>query len=78
VSSNNFLPGFERLALLPKLEILDLGFNSFGYSIIPSLTGLVSLNTLSLVGNNLGRFNTTTGNLISLPFIFMIIISNLL
>ncbi|KAE7997294.1 hypothetical protein FH972_001940 [Carpinus fangiana] len=52
--------GFERLAVLPKLEILDLGYNSFGNSIIPSLSGLTSLNTLSLVGNNLGRFNTTT------------------
>ncbi|XP_059428528.1 receptor like protein 21-like [Corylus avellana] len=60
---NGFLPlqGFERLALLPKLEILDLCFNSFNYSIIPSLSGLASLKTLSLAGNDLGWFNTTTG-----------------
>ncbi|XP_059458406.1 receptor-like protein 15 [Corylus avellana] len=55
------LQGFERLALLPKLEILNLGSNSFDWSIIPSLSGLASLNTLSLGGNHLGRCNTTTG-----------------
>ncbi|XP_059458405.1 receptor-like protein 13 [Corylus avellana] len=55
------LQGFERLVLLPKLEILNLGDNSFDCSIIPSLSGLASLNTLSLRRNHLGWFNTTTG-----------------
>jgi hypothetical protein len=68
VSSNHFLPGFERLALLPKLEILDLGYNSFACSIIPSLSRLASLKTLSLAINGLGWFNTTTGNLLWLAF----------
>ena len=68
MSSNHLLPGFERLALLPKLEILDLGYNYFGYSIIPSLSGLVSLKTLSLAGNDLERSNTTIGNLLSIAF----------
>jgi Leucine-rich repeat (LRR) protein len=68
VSSNHLLSGFERLAALPKLEILDLGSNSFGYSVIPSLSRLASLKTLSLAGNYLGFLNTTTGNLLSLAF----------
>jgi hypothetical protein len=68
VCSNHFLPGFERLAVLPKLEILDLGSNSFDYSIIPSLSRLASLKTLSLAKNYLGWLNTTTGNLLSLDF----------
>ncbi|XP_059455863.1 receptor-like protein 56 isoform X2 [Corylus avellana] len=55
------LQGFERLVLLPKLEILNLGYNSFDCSIIPSLSGLASLNTLSLRRNYLGWCNTTTG-----------------
>ncbi|XP_059428367.1 receptor-like protein 13 isoform X2 [Corylus avellana] len=60
---NGFLPlqGFERLALLPKLEILDLGSNSFDWSIIPFVSGLVSLKTLSLVDNSFVWLNTTTG-----------------
>jgi hypothetical protein len=68
VSSNHLPSGFERLVVLPKLEILNLGYNFFDYSIMPSLSRLVSLKTLSLVGNNLGRSNTTTGNLLLLAF----------
>ncbi|XP_035547348.1 receptor-like protein 56 [Juglans regia] len=56
ISSNSYngtLPnqGFERLAVLRNLETLILDGNNFGYSIIPSLSNLTSLMTLSLSGN---------------------------
>jgi hypothetical protein len=51
--SNNILTGFERLALLCQLEILNLG-----YSIIQSLSELTSLDTLSLARNSFQRWNT--------------------
>ncbi|KAG6729830.1 hypothetical protein I3842_01G050800 [Carya illinoinensis] len=43
--------GFERLAVLRNLETLILDRNRFGYSILPSLSNLTSLMTLSLVRN---------------------------
>ncbi|KAF5464120.1 hypothetical protein F2P56_014226 [Juglans regia] len=57
ISSNGYngsLPnqGFERLAVLRNLETLILDRNLFGYSIIPSLSNLTSLMTLSLSGNS--------------------------
>ncbi|KAF5464161.1 hypothetical protein F2P56_014257 [Juglans regia] len=59
ISSNLYIgtlpnQGFERLAVLRNLETLILDYNSFGYSIIPSLSNLTSLMTLSLSGNSLG------------------------
>ncbi|XP_040999488.1 LOW QUALITY PROTEIN: receptor-like protein 13 [Juglans microcarpa x Juglans regia] len=55
---NGTLPnqGFERLAVLRNLETLILDWNRFGYSVIPSLSNLTSLMTLSLSGNNI-RFD---------------------
>ncbi|XP_041026985.1 receptor like protein 21-like isoform X3 [Juglans microcarpa x Juglans regia] len=52
-SYNGTLPnqGFERLAVLKNLETLILDRNRFGYSIIPSLSNLTSLMTLSLSWN---------------------------
>ncbi|XP_040989697.1 receptor like protein 21-like [Juglans microcarpa x Juglans regia] len=50
---NGTLPnqGFERLAVLRNLETLILDWNNFGYKIIPSLSNLTSLMTLSLSWN---------------------------
>ncbi|KAI7992309.1 Receptor-like protein 13 [Camellia lanceoleosa] len=43
--------GFERPSVLGKLEVLDLSWNSFNNSILPSLAVLSSLRTLSLCRN---------------------------
>jgi hypothetical protein len=56
-SSNNFLQYFERLAVLRKLGILNLGDKSFDYRIISSLNGLSPLKTLSLARNYFERWN---------------------
>ncbi|KAG6683210.1 hypothetical protein I3842_12G000700 [Carya illinoinensis] len=45
--------GFKRLAVLRNLETLNLNYNHFDDSIIPSLSGLTSLTTLSLASNYL-------------------------
>ncbi|KAF5464162.1 hypothetical protein F2P56_014258 [Juglans regia] len=61
ISNNGFngtLPnqGFERLAVLKNLETLILDENYFDDSILPSLSRLTSLTTLSLANNqDLGR-----------------------
>ncbi|XP_042978586.1 receptor-like protein 45 isoform X3 [Carya illinoinensis] len=47
--------GFERLAVLRNLETLILDSNLFDSSIIPSLSNLTSLMTLSLSDNYLGN-----------------------
>ncbi|KAG2675464.1 hypothetical protein I3760_12G005400 [Carya illinoinensis] len=46
--------GFKKLAVLRNLETLILDYNDFDDSIIPSLSNLTSLVTLSLVENYLG------------------------
>ncbi|XP_042952936.1 receptor like protein 21-like isoform X6 [Carya illinoinensis] len=53
---NGTLPnqGFERLEVLRNLETLILDWNNFGDSIIPSLSNLTFLVTLSLADNHLG------------------------
>ncbi|KAG6683297.1 hypothetical protein I3842_12G005800 [Carya illinoinensis] len=53
---NGTLPnqGFERLEVLRNLETLILDRNEFDDSIIPSLSNLTSLVTLSLVWNHVG------------------------
>ncbi|KAG6702616.1 hypothetical protein I3842_07G044500, partial [Carya illinoinensis] len=48
---NNLLAGFERLSVLRRLEVMNLAYNYFEDSILPSLTQLSSLTTLVLVGN---------------------------
>ncbi|KAJ4951350.1 hypothetical protein NE237_028182 [Protea cynaroides] len=56
--SSNSLDGwiknecFERFAGLRKLEVLDLTYNHFKNSILPSLGALTSLRTLSVASNN--------------------------
>ncbi|XP_057500656.1 cuscuta receptor 1-like [Actinidia eriantha] len=45
--------GFEKLASLNKLQILDLSENQFNNSILLNLGGLTSLKTLRLRGNQL-------------------------
>ncbi|KAG2696097.1 hypothetical protein I3760_07G043200 [Carya illinoinensis] len=51
--------GFERLAVLRSLEVLNLANNFFEDSILPSLTQLSSLTTLVLAGNShLGNWTT--------------------
>ncbi|KAF5464156.1 hypothetical protein F2P56_014254 [Juglans regia] len=45
--------GFKRLAVLRNLKTLNLEWNHFEDSIIPSLSGLTSLTTLSLAGNKI-------------------------
>ncbi|KAJ9163025.1 hypothetical protein P3X46_022747 [Hevea brasiliensis] len=45
--------GFERLWSLGNLEFLDLSFNRFNNSILPSLSGLSPLKSLILVDNRL-------------------------
>ncbi|XP_040987426.1 receptor-like protein 14 isoform X3 [Juglans microcarpa x Juglans regia] len=45
--------GFKRLAVLRNLKTLNLEWNHFDDSIIPSLSGLTSLTTLSLAGNKI-------------------------
>ncbi|XP_035550831.1 receptor-like protein 15 isoform X2 [Juglans regia] len=47
--------GFERLSALSKLEELNLDFNDFNESILPSLVKITSLKILSL------RYNKITG-----------------
>ncbi|XP_021674213.2 cuscuta receptor 1 isoform X2 [Hevea brasiliensis] len=50
--------GFERLWSLGNLESLDLSFNKFNNSILPSLSGLSSLKSLTLDNNRLkGKIN---------------------
>ncbi|XP_040987488.1 receptor like protein 21-like isoform X11 [Juglans microcarpa x Juglans regia] len=44
---------FKRLAVLRNLKTLNLEWNHFDDSIIPSLSGLTSLTTLSLAGNKI-------------------------
>ncbi|KAG2675469.1 hypothetical protein I3760_12G005400 [Carya illinoinensis] len=46
--------GFKKLAVLRNLETLILDYNQFDDSIIPSLSNLTSLVTLSLAYNGLG------------------------
>nr|AMM42872.1 LRR-RLK [Vernicia fordii] len=43
--------GFEKLSILKKLEVLNLGENDFDNSILPSLGVLTSLRTLNLESN---------------------------
>nr|XP_034895419.1 receptor-like protein 15 [Populus alba] len=45
--------GFERLSRLAKLEVLNLGSNSFNNSILSSMKGLLSLKHLDIRGNRL-------------------------
>ncbi|KAG6730911.1 hypothetical protein I3842_01G103800 [Carya illinoinensis] len=47
--------GFERLVVLRNLETLNLNYNHFDDNIIPSLSELTSLTTLSLAFNRLGE-----------------------
>ncbi|XP_042987446.1 receptor-like protein 56 isoform X2 [Carya illinoinensis] len=55
--------GFERLAVLRRLEVLNLANNYFEDSIFPSLSQLSSLTTLVLVGNDrLGNWTTAAGS----------------
>ncbi|KAG7969672.1 hypothetical protein I3843_07G043300 [Carya illinoinensis] len=55
--------GFERLAVLRSLEVLNLANNFFEDSILPSLTQLSSLTTLVLAGNShLGNWTTAAGS----------------
>ncbi|KAJ9163026.1 hypothetical protein P3X46_022748 [Hevea brasiliensis] len=50
--------GFERLWSLGNLESLDLSFNKFNNSILPSLSGFSSLKSLTLDNNRLkGKIN---------------------
>ncbi|XP_035548035.1 receptor-like protein 13 isoform X2 [Juglans regia] len=67
---NGTLPnqGFERLVVLRNLETLILDSNSFGYSIIPSLSNLTSLMTLSL-SNNIFAFDDE-GNILVILIAF--------
>ncbi|KAL3566943.1 hypothetical protein D5086_032358, partial [Populus alba] len=44
---------FERLSRLAKLEVLNLGSNSFNNSILSSMKGLLSLKHLDIRGNRL-------------------------
>ncbi|KAK9266499.1 hypothetical protein L1049_021529 [Liquidambar formosana] len=57
LSMNKFIAieneGFERLSILRNLEILNLDHNLFNNSVLPSLSALTSLKTLSLAGNRL-------------------------
>ncbi|KAG6702629.1 hypothetical protein I3842_07G045100 [Carya illinoinensis] len=55
--------GFERLAVLRSLEVLNLAYNFFEDSILPSLTQLSSLTTLVLADNShLGNWTTAAGS----------------
>ncbi|XP_042987248.1 receptor-like protein 13 isoform X2 [Carya illinoinensis] len=55
--------GFERLAVLRRLEVLNLGYNFFEDSILPSLTQLSSLTALVLARNyHLGNWTTAAGS----------------
>ncbi|XP_018805356.2 LRR receptor-like serine/threonine-protein kinase GSO1 [Juglans regia] len=71
ISNNGFngtLPnqGFKRLAVLKNLETLILDENDFDDSILPSLSRLTSLTTLSLANNKdlgLGRQGNEEGSL---------------
>ncbi|KAH7861324.1 hypothetical protein Vadar_024601 [Vaccinium darrowii] len=45
--------GFETLSRLRNLEVLDLSFNEFNDSVLPSLSGLSSLKYLYLADNHL-------------------------
>ncbi|XP_041016837.1 receptor-like protein 13 [Juglans microcarpa x Juglans regia] len=55
--------GFESLAVLRRLVVLNLASNSFDDSILPSLTQLSSLTTLVLAHNNhLGNWATAAGS----------------
>ncbi|XP_019052466.1 PREDICTED: LRR receptor-like serine/threonine-protein kinase FLS2 [Nelumbo nucifera] len=60
--------GFEQLARLEKLEFLDLSYNNFNNTMLPSLGALTSLKTLSLRSNNFsGSFDIEElANLINL------------
>ncbi|KAG6619830.1 hypothetical protein I3842_Q078000 [Carya illinoinensis] len=58
--------GFERLAVLRRLEVLNLTSNRFGDSILPSLTQLSSLTTLALAYNHLSGNWTTAAELLAL------------
>ncbi|KAG2696238.1 hypothetical protein I3760_07G048900 [Carya illinoinensis] len=58
--------GFERLAVLRRLEVLNLTSNRFGDSILPSLTQLSSLTTLALAYNYLSGNWTTAAELLAL------------
>ncbi|KAG2726091.1 hypothetical protein I3760_01G095900 [Carya illinoinensis] len=62
-SYNDIIPsqGFERLVVLRNLETLNLNYNDFDDSIIPSLSELTSLTTLSLAFNRLGERVTIEG-----------------
>ncbi|KAF5931517.1 hypothetical protein HYC85_027688 [Camellia sinensis] len=46
--------GFEKLSALRKLETLNLKWNDFDDSILPSLSALRSLKMLNLRANNIG------------------------
>ncbi|GMQ09570.1 hypothetical protein CsSME_00052891 [Camellia sinensis var. sinensis] len=48
------MQGFEKLSALGKLETLNLEFNKFDDSILPSLSALGSLKMLNLRANNIG------------------------
>ncbi|XP_028061435.1 receptor-like protein 13 [Camellia sinensis] len=59
ISTNGYhgclpMQGFEKLSALRKLETLNLEWNDFDDSILPSLSALRSLKMLNLRANNIG------------------------
>ncbi|XP_028067326.1 receptor-like protein 56 isoform X1 [Camellia sinensis] len=48
------MQGFEKLSALRKLETLNLEWNEFDHSILPSMSALRSLKMLNLHANNIG------------------------